>query len=152
MTKDIYQRILEDHEEQRDLMKKISETQGDFETRKKLFSEFQQVHDAHIAAEERTFYKEMIARSEGQDEARHGVHEHFEASQIMEELTDMDVSEQGWLQRFATLREKVEHHFEEEEGMVFDQAREMFSRSEEEKIGQAFSREKAKELRGDEAA
>jgi len=101
---------------------------------------------AHAAAEEETFYSKLIAKEDGQPEGRHSVAEHKELDDIMTELNDMDMSSSGWLNRFNTLRERYEHHMEEEENDVFPVAKEEIGKDASGKIGEKFEARKEREL------
>lgn len=142
----IYDAIAADHATHRDLLARIADTSGDSAARRKCWQRFYYDVKAHAAAEEETFYSRLMADPEGQQDARHSVHEHQEMDDIMDELDGKDFSSPGWLQRFATLREAYEHHMEEEESDLFARAREVFEDDSKGEIGAAFARRKAAEL------
>ena len=119
----IYEKIKEDHEHHRALLNRIAETEGASDERKEAWEEFYYDVCSHAAAEEETFYSKLMAKPEGQDDARHSVAEHKELDDIMKELHEMDMSSGGWLTRFKTLKHDYEHHMEEEENEIFEQAR-----------------------------
>lgn len=143
---DIYDLLLADHGRQRGLAGGIQNTQGDSAERQRLWTAYRNELVAHASAEEQTFYAELIAHSESQSQTQHSVAEHKEIEDIIEELDDMDMASTGWLNRFHTLREKVEHHLDEEENEVFAMARDLLSEQEAEQIGQAFAEQKQAEL------
>lgn len=124
-TVDIYQRLQQDHEKQRDLAAKIMETSGDSEERHRLFTLFKQELDAHALAEEQVFYAELMEIPEGTEKARHSVAEHKEADDLLEELCELDMGSGGWIHKFDKLQHKVVHHVDEEEDEVFPLAAEL---------------------------
>lgn len=67
------------------------------------------------------------------------------AADLIEELEETDMVTGGWLIRFRTLREALEHHIDEEEADVFGLARSVISDGRAAELGDAF--EKAKEGR-----
>ena len=142
---DIYSEIKADHDEHREMLKKIADTSGDSEERRRLWRKFYYEVKSHAAAEEETFYSKLISQTWGQDAARHSVHEHQQIDDILEELNEMDMSSPGWLNRFATLRHDYEHHIDEEEDEVFTRARKVIEDSEIEGYGERFRARKAEE-------
>jgi hemerythrin superfamily protein len=142
----IYKTLKQDHDRHRKLLAAIADTSGDSETRRMKWDEFFNDVSAHAAAEEETFYSKLIAKEDGQPEGRHSVAEHKELDDIMTELNDMDMSSSGWLNRFNTLRERYEHHMEEEENDVFPVAKEEIGKDASGKIGEKFEARKEREL------
>ncbi|MFN3231078.1 MAG: hemerythrin domain-containing protein [Alphaproteobacteria bacterium] len=143
---DIYEVLIEEHNKHRGLMGGLGETQGDEAERRRLFDLLKKELVAHANAEEQTFYAELIADSDSQEQARHSIAEHKTIDDIVEELDDMDFSSTGWLTRFKTLKDKVEHHMEEEEKDVFPVARTVLSQSKARDLVGAFEKRKAAEM------
>ncbi len=121
----IYQTLKTDHDKHRDLLAKLARTQGDSEDRRKLWQTFYYDVSAHAAAEEVSFYSKLIAESEGQPEGRHSVAEHHEIEEMIQDLHEMDFGAPGWMARFNAMKERYEHHIEEEEEEIFDKAQEV---------------------------
>ena len=143
---DIYERLKQDHETQRDLAAQIMETSGDSEERRSLWNRFKPEAVAHANAEEQTFYAALIGRPEGQEKARHSVSEHKEADDLIEELDEMDMGSGGWIQKFEKLKDDVEHHMDEEENEVFALAQKLLSDAEERSLADEFEQRKQAEL------
>ena len=141
----IYDAIKADHDQHRALLKRISDTSGDSEDRRKAWSTFYYEVKSHAAAEEETFYSKLISKIWGQDAARHSIEEHAEMDDLLEELNEMDFSSPGWAQKFETLRHDYEHHIDEEENEVFTRAREVIPESEISGYGERFEKRKAEE-------
>lgn len=141
----IYDRLIVDHEKQRDLMEKIMETHGDSEDRRKLFEEFKLEAESHANAEEQTFYAALIDHHDTQEQTRHSISEHKETDDLIQELSDMDMSSAGWIQKFEKLKHDLTHHVDEEEEDVFPMAKKIISKSEAEKMAKDFENRKAKE-------
>lgn len=120
---DILERLKQDHRRQEALAGQLVETSGDSKERRTLFEEFKTEAEAHANAEEQVFYAALIEEPDSQEKARHSVSEHKEAADLLEELTEGDMSSSGWLQKFKKLKEALEHHIEEEENEVFALAR-----------------------------
>lgn len=137
---DIYERLIEDHEKQRGLGRALAATSGDSEDRRRLFDAFRKEVEAHAAAEEQTFYAELIAHDDGQEQARHSVAEHKDAADLIEELEETDMSSSAWLMRFRELHDELVHHLDEEEEEVFPKAKKLISKKRAAELGDDFAR------------
>ena len=120
------------------LLAQLEETSGDSDERRTLWQTFYYDVGAHAAAEELTFYSGLIAKSDGQPEGRHSVAEHHELDEIIQELNEMEMSSPGWLTRFKTLKDRYEHHIEEEEGELFTKAKRVLARDDAEAIAETI--------------
>lgn len=145
LKKGIFDVLIEDHDHHRDLLKRINETVGASEERTTLFEEFALEAKAHAAAEEQALYSTLMARPDTTDEARHGVSEHHEIEEQINELAETDMSTGGWLTKFRALKKEYEHHLDEEEEDIFPIAEEELSDAEEERIRKVFEARKPKE-------
>ena len=144
---DIYSRIKNDHDCHRAMAEKIMQTSGDSSERRELFEEYKNDVVAHANAEEQSFYAILIEDEKTQEQTRHSVSEHKEASDLFEELEEMDMSSSGWIQKFKKLKEELEHHMTEEEEEVFDMAHKAIPKDKEEPLADKFDRRKQDELK-----
>jgi hemerythrin-like domain-containing protein len=87
-----------------------------------------------------------MAEPDGQEKSRHSVSEHKEAADILEELEEMEFSSPGWLARFRSLRQALEHHMDEEEDEVFALAKKLIPADEAKEIGADFEARKVEEM------
>lgn len=143
----IYDVLKEEHDTHRELLSKIAETSGDSEERKKLWTIYFYDVSAHAAAEEEAFYSPLMKKEDGQPHARHSVAEHKKLDDIMQELEgEIDMDSPGWLTRFKTLKHEYEHHIEEEENEIFENARKVLGDDADGEIAKVFEKRKAKEL------
>tara|TARA_R110001592_G_scaffold299192_2_gene570133 strand:- start:32 stop:466 length:435 start_codon:yes stop_codon:yes gene_type:complete len=115
----IYEAIRIDHEIQRDLLDKLTETTGDSDERKEIFKKLKKELVLHANAEERHFYKPLIPSDMMQEHARHGIAEHHEIDELIEQLEDTEMDSSAWLKIAKDLKHKVEHHLEDEEHTFF---------------------------------
>jgi hypothetical protein len=141
----IYETIKKDHENHRRVLAKLDETQGDSAERRELFNTLKLEVEAHANAEEQTFYASLIAEPDGQEKARHSISEHKEAADLIEELEEMEFSSTGWLTKFRSLKEALEHHMDEEEEEVFARAKKVIPAAEARKLAGEFETRKAAE-------
>jgi hypothetical protein len=141
----IYDRLKSDHDRQRDLLARLAETSGDSNTRRELWTTFYYDIGAHAAAEEEAFYAPLMENSKGQPKARHSVSEHHEVDEMIQDIEGMDFSSPGWLARFKTMRERYEHHIDEEENEIFETARKVLGADSSGEIAATFDTRKKKE-------
>ena len=141
----IYDELKSDHEKHRDLLTRLASTEGASRERAKLWHDFYYEVGAHAAAEEEAFYGPLMEKEDGQPMGRHSVAEHKELDDIIQELEEMDFSSTGWLTRFKTLRDRYEHHIDEEEEEVFEVARKVLGPDMDGAIGARFRARKQRE-------
>ena len=141
----IYEKLKSDHDKHRDLLAKLAETEGDSDERRELWKTFYYDLSAHAAAEEVSFYSPLMAQSDAQAEGRHSVAEHKELDDLLQELNDMDMSSPGWLTRFKTMKDRYEHHIEEEEEDIFPVAKDVIGTDKSGEIAAEFAERKKEE-------
>lgn len=144
---DIYKRLIDDHGKQRGMAAGLADTEGDSAERRRLFDAFKKELEAHAAAEEQTFYSELMADPDGQQKARHSVAEHKRAADLVKELEDTEMSSSAWLQAFKKLKHEVEHHLDEEENEIFPHARTIIAEARAVELGDTFENRKKAEMR-----
>jgi hemerythrin-like domain-containing protein len=142
----IYAALKQDHDRHRALMDQIEDTARGSDERRQLFEEFRKELQAHAAAEEESLYATMLREPDLRDEARHSVTEHKEVDDLLGELVDKDPSSLFWLPKFKQMRERYEHHIDEEEQEMFPAAAKELSKAEEDRLAKIFERRKPKEL------
>lgn len=118
----IFQALRADHEIQRELLEQLVQTQGDSKERRDLFDRLKTELEAHAAAEEREFYTPLMHEDLTQDKSRHGVAEHFQIDCLVRKLEEYQFDAPAWLETARELKDKVEHHLEEEEHELFQMA------------------------------
>ncbi|MFD2565128.1 hemerythrin domain-containing protein [Aquimarina rubra] len=118
----IFEALRKDHEIQRSLLEKIVNTSGDSEERNEIFKSLKKELSMHADGEERHFYVPLIDSDKTQEKSRHSIAEHHEIDELVEELEKTEYSSSAWLKIAKELKEKVEHHLDEEEHEVFQMA------------------------------
>lgn len=134
----IYEAIKHDHDIQRNLCDKIMKTSGESEDRQKLWTELKRELEVHAVAEERNFYSPLIETDKMQEDARHGMAEHHEMDELIEELDETDMSSPGWISTMEKLVGKVKHHLEDEEEDFFKKAKDVYSEDEAVSLGSEY--------------
>lgn len=145
----IFEALRLSHDTQRALATQILETQGDSPERNSKFRQLKHELAAHAAAEERCFYVPLIGVDETQAQARHGVAEHHEMDELVDELNKIEFSSPGWLAHFRKLHDKVYHHLEDEEHAIFQLAGKVLTEAQKNALAKDYETEFAKLRLGD---
>lgn len=145
MAQGLLMRLREDHEHLKSLLDKLKDTGSDDADERE--EKFEQLHSdirAHMKAEEEMFYPRIKEeRPSADDDADEGFEEHFMARKALEELDDMDKSDERWKPLLSVAKEMIEHHIAEEQAVLFKHAERAFSDSELEEMREQFD-----EIRG----
>jgi hypothetical protein len=104
-------------------------------TRTELFATLKEEMMVHERIEEEIFYPALKAHPKAKDLVLEAYEEHHVVDEIMGELEATDVSDETWAAKFKVMKENIEHHIEEEEGEMFEQARSVFDSGELEQLG-----------------
>ena len=135
--------LKQDHEKVKKLMEEIdSTTERRVKTRDELFTKFKQEMTVHERIEEEVFYPALTEQAKTKDIALEGYEEHHVVDTVMAELEDLPVDDESWGAKAKVMKENVEHHMEEEEGEMFQKARQVFDRDELEALGTRMERRK----------
>ena len=137
----IFEALRLSHETQRALATQILQTKGDSPERSHLWRELKHELAAHAAAEERCFYTPLIGFDQSMAQARHGMAEHHEMDELVDELNQMEFSSPGWLAHFRKLHHKVFHHLEDEEHAIFQLAGKVLSEPQKNSLAKDYEAE-----------
>lgn len=145
----IFEALRESHEKQRDLSEKLIQTSGDSLERKELFELLKNELFAHAVAEDRFFYIPLMMSDAGLNITRHALAEHHEMDEILEKLTETELSNPGWLAIAKKLSHVVHHHLDEEEHGFFQQAGKILADEQKLELAQKYQAEYIKYLNKD---
>ncbi len=135
----IYEAIRNDHDIQRALLDKLTQTSGDTKERTQIFKELRMELELHANAEEHHFYKPLIPVDMMQEHARHGIAEHHEIDELIEQLEKTEKDSSAWLKIAKDLKEKVEHHLEDEEHTFFQLSGKVLTEKEKNELGTKYN-------------
>ena len=140
--------LKQDHDTVANLLEKIDKTtERGIKTREDLFTKLKTELDVHAKIEETIFYPAIENEDETRDITLEAFEEHRLVKQLLSELESMSKDDEQWTAKFTVLKENVEHHVEEEEGEMFEKARKVLSKEDQETLGtrleQAKNEEKA---------
>lgn len=134
----IFEALRQSHEIQRELSEKLIQTSGDSEERREIFELLKNELFAHAVGEDRYFYIPLMMTDSGLSITRHALAEHHEIDEFLEQLTETDMSNPGWLAIAKKLSEKVHHHLKEEEHGFFQQAGKILEQKQKESLAQQY--------------
>jgi hemerythrin superfamily protein len=137
----IFEALRLSHDTMRTLATRILQTQGASPDRNRLFRELKHELAAHAAAEERCFYTPLIAFDATMAQSRHGMAEHHEMDEMVDELNKIEMSSPGWIAAFTKLRDKIFHHLDDEEHAIFQLAGKVLGEREKMDLAKAYEEE-----------
>jgi hemerythrin-like domain-containing protein len=144
--------LTEDHREVKRLLKELEgTTERASKGRKELFDRVKRELTVHEVIEEEIFYPTLKEHPKAKDIVLEGYEEHHVVDELMGELSELPVEDETWGAKAKVMKENVEHHIEEEEGDMFEKARQIFDKQELEDLGKAMADRKAEAMKQVEA-
>jgi hemerythrin-like domain-containing protein len=135
--------LKEDHDKVKRLLEEgDSTTERGVKTRTQLFDKIKQELEVHEAIEEELFYPALRQYAEAKELVLEAFEEHNVVDTILGELEATPVDDETWGAKFTVMKENLEHHIEEEEGEMFQQARDLLGADELESLGERMLRRK----------
>jgi len=135
----IYDLLKKDHDEVKLLLDQlVALDENDQGAREVLITQIRDALIPHSRAEESVFYNSLRGFESTKDEAIHGYKEHMEAEGHLRMLQIRDKIDVEWKETARKLKSALEHHILEEEGTMFNLARQLFTPEEAEMMGQSF--------------
>ena len=124
---DIYSLIKKDHQEIARLFRRLKAAEGFSETSEQLFAQLREELELHAHAEERVWYPALREAEGTQELVEEALDDHELVQDLLDELAASRMDDEAWNEKLEVLEEYVEDHIEEEEGDIFDVARQLFS-------------------------
>ena len=135
--------IKDDHEKMRKLLTELeSTTERGIKTREELYSTIKGELTVHEIIEEEIFYPALKDHPKAKDIVLEAYEEHHVVDVVMAELEETPVDDETWGAKAKVMKENVEHHMEEEEGEMFQKARQVFDKDELEELGTRMEQRK----------
>lgn len=94
--------------------------------------------DPHMIGEEKFFYPLLEEKEELRELVNRAYEEHNEAKTLICEMEGMDERDEKWIAKLSELKQSIDHHIEEEEGKIFERARNLLSPEKAEELGQQY--------------
>jgi hemerythrin-like domain-containing protein len=131
-----FQLLKEDHQKVSGIFQQLEPTTERAEkTRTELFAKLNEELSIHARIEETIFYPSIKQAAETREIVLEGFEEHHVIKTLLRELEAMPVDTEQWAAKCKVLQENVEHHVEEEEGEMFQKARQVLSEDEIDQLG-----------------
>ena len=141
--------LQQDHDHVKTLLAKLDETTERAEKgRERGLANLKTQLQAHETIEEEIFYPALKRFAEAKEIVLEGYEEHDVVDMIMTELEATPFDDETWAAKFTVMKENVEHHIEEEEDEMFEQAREAMSDGELVDLGERMAARKEALLNG----
>jgi hemerythrin superfamily protein len=132
-----------DHDKVKKLLAELEPTtERGIKTRQELFATIKGELTIHEIIEEEIFYPELKSHPKARDIVLEGYEEHGVVDTLMGELEDLPVDDETWGPKAKVMKENIEHHIEEEEGEMFNQARQVFDEAELDDLGRRMEERK----------
>ncbi|HEX7347663.1 MAG TPA: hemerythrin domain-containing protein [Candidatus Limnocylindrales bacterium] len=140
--------IKDDHEKMRKLLTELeSTTERGVKTREQLYATIKGELTVHEIIEEEIFYPALKDHPKAKDIVLEAYEEHHVVDTVMAELEETPVDDETWGAKAKVMKENVEHHMEEEEGEMFQKARQVFDKDELEELGTRMEQRKSEAQR-----
>ena len=128
---DALQLLEGDHEKVKRMLDELDETTERAEkTRTETFERLKHDLTIHETIEEEILYPALKEFAKTKDITLEAFEEHHVVDQIVAELEPPPVTDETWGAKLTVMKENLEHHIEEEEGEMFQQARQVMDRAE----------------------
>jgi len=146
MDMNAFQLLKEDHKKVSAIFQQLEPTtERAVKTRSELFAELKSNLDLHAHIEETIFYPAIKREAETREIVLEGFEEHHVIKMLLKELEGMPVDTEQWAAKCKVLQENVEHHVEEEEGEMFQKARDVLTEEQINDLGARMEEEKKRQ-------
>jgi hemerythrin superfamily protein len=118
--------LKQDHDNVKNLFEKFERTgKSSAERRSELFSQIRLELILHSRVEEEIFYPALKSHNgEGRKLVGEALREHKDIEELLRQLMHVQIQDPRFDDRFAALMEDVEEHVDQEEGQIFQFAKE----------------------------
>src|SRR5215212_8716469 len=119
-----------DHDKVKKLLTELeSTTERGLKRREELYTTIRKELTVHEIVEEEIFYPTLKEHPKATDIVLEGYEEHHVVDLLMGELDATPFDDEQWAPKAKVMKENIEHHIEEEEGEMFEKARQIFEKS-----------------------
>ena len=134
--------LSEDHDKVRELLTQLQATETT-DHREQLFTSIKRELTVHEIIEEDVLYPALDEHPKAKDLVLEGREAHEAVDRLMGELSNLAFDDETWGPKAMVMKEHIEHHITEEEGEMFDKARQVFDRDELEELGERMEERRA---------
>lgn len=134
----IYEALKKDHRKVTELLNELVMLDEGGETHSDLIDQIRDELIPHARAEEAVLYNSLRSLDEAKDIVMHSYQEHLEAETLLRTLQAKNKIDLDWKETAKSLRAALAHHIEEEEGRIFNVAKQLFTTEEADMMEEAF--------------
>lgn len=139
---DLFGLIKQDHDRYKQMLSQMQNEQQKSQQQTQMFEQFGQDISAHMAVEEEGLYEALKKQSQSKEHALEAYEEHHAAKMVFQELQEMPQTSERWMAKLKVFKEMVEHHIQEEESQVFEDARQYLKDTQLEEMADKWESEK----------
>jgi hemerythrin-like domain-containing protein len=137
--------LKQDHDKVKRMLQQLGGEKDDA-ARSDLFAELVKELTVHENIEEELFYPALKQKPEAKQDVLEAFEEHHLVDEVMSELEDTPIDSVEWKAKFQVMTEQLEHHIQEEETKLFDEARRALDARELSDLGARMTQLKEEEL------
>ncbi|MGB9936226.1 MAG: hemerythrin domain-containing protein [Methanobacterium sp.] len=127
----LFEMLKEDHDAVKGLLNRSIESKDTSQ-----FSQIRKMLEVHMEGEEKLIYPKLMQRDK--ERALESYEEHHVGKLILKELDETGRDDEAWIPKMKVLKDVLDHHIEEEESEIFDEARQMLDENQEQQIVRQF--------------
>ncbi|MGE5638171.1 MAG: hemerythrin domain-containing protein [Chloroflexota bacterium] len=135
MSQNIFEKIKEEHQEFKEMLRKLTEGRS---SKEDTFEEFKTELKAHNKAEEQTLYEALMKDKKSKEMALVGIEEHRMGTVVLNKLDKATKGSEDWKVQLNVLKHMLEKHIEVEEAEVIPMAQGMLEETEVEELSEQF--------------
>ena len=143
---DIYSLIKKEHEEVASLFRRLKAAEGFAETSEQLFAQLREALELHAHAAARVWYPALQVAEGTQELVEEALDDYALIQELLDELAASHLGDEIWYEKLEVLEEHVEGHIEDEEGDIFDVARQLFSAAQAAELAQGWQTAKQEHM------
>lgn len=130
---DVLKLLKDEHDDVKAVFKKLEKAEGATATR--LWDQLKSMLTLHEEMEETLFYPPLKEAPPTEDLILESYQEHHVMDVLIDEISQLQPSDETWAPKVKVLQENTEHHIEEEEGDLFPKVRKIWDTAKREQIG-----------------
>ncbi len=147
---DVLQFLEDEHEKAKAVFKKLEEAEG--AAAAELWTQLKDMLSGHEEREETLFYPSLKKEPDAKDLILEAYQEHHVMDLLIEEISNLEPTDEVWAPKIKVLQENTEHHIEEEESELFPKVRKIWDAARREQVGRQMQEAKAKRQQPQQAA
>ena len=135
----LFDMLKQDHKEVTGMLEQAIESKDPSQ-----FPKVKKMLEVHMEGEEKFFYP--ILRNKDKEGMLEAYEEHNVGKRLLSEIESTQSGNERCIPRIKVLKEVLDHHIEEEESEIFDEAREVLNDQQEQKIVQQIEELKSQKM------